>query len=268
MHPMLKEIEVREDAGVMQLGPGNLIALLGLGIYALHPALPKLFVAAAGTVLLLSCLWEISGDRAFSRAARAVVGSLSLYAALAGPWYVWPAYLLGPLVLAGLLAFMMGFGRDFRAAGKVGDLRRSEWSVIALVSVVAGVALVSWVALLQPDLSRQRAMLPEWPLLGLLAAGLTFSVVNAILEEFIWRGILLEWLRGLVPQAAAILLQALSFGAAHYMGFPSGYAGAGLAAVYGLMLGALTVMANGLLAPILAHIAADAVIFAVLAASI
>jgi membrane protease YdiL (CAAX protease family) len=108
-------------------------------------------------------------------------------------------------------------------------------------------------------------MLPQWPVLGLLAAGLTFSIINAILEEFIWRGILLDWLRTRMAPAAAVVVQAASFGAAHYMGFPSGFVGSGLAAIYGVMLGALAVRSKGIGAPIVAHIAADAVIFAVLA---
>jgi membrane protease YdiL (CAAX protease family) len=234
-------------------------------MYALLPVQPKLFLAASGAVLVLACLRELPGDRAFSRAARALVGTLSLYAALAGTWYIWPAYLLVPILVAGLLGSLTGFGRDFLEAARVGRLGRSEWIVIALVALVAGIALIGWVELLQPDLGRLRAMLPQWPLIGLLAAGLTFSVFNALFEELIWRGILLDWLRTFMSPAAAVLIQAISFGAAHYMGFPSGFVGSGLAAVYGVMLGALTVRANGLLAPIIAHIAADAVIFAVVA---
>jgi membrane protease YdiL (CAAX protease family) len=245
-------------------GLGDVATLLGLGLYALLPMRPGLVLAAAGAGLLLASLEEMRGDRPFSRPARATVGALSLYAALAGAWYIWPAYLLAPLLLAGLLGYSAGFGRDFLAAMRWGRLGRAEWAAIGLVALIAAVALIGWVALLQPDLSRQRAMLPDWPLLGLLAAGLTFSIVNAILEEFIWRGILLDWFRTFMPAAAAVLAQAASFGAAHFMGFPSGFAGAGLAAVYGIMLGALALRAGGLLAAIVAHIAADAVIFTLL----
>jgi membrane protease YdiL (CAAX protease family) len=257
-----------EDSGkIRRLGLGNIASLLGLIAYALLPVLPNLFVGAIGAVLLLTCLREVPADLAFSRAARAVIGALSLYTVLPGPWKIWPAYLLVPLLMTVMIGFALGFARDLLRAGRVGRLARSEWIVIALVALVAAIALVGWVALFEPNLSRQRAMLPPWPLAGLLVAGLTFSVLNAILEEYIWRGILLDWLRSLMPAGAAVLVQATSFGAAHYMGFPSGYAGAGLAAVYGVMLGALTNRANGLLAPIIAHIAADAVIFSVLAGS-
>ena len=43
--------------------------------------------------------------------------------------------------------------------------------------------------------------------------------------------------------------------------------GIGLAAIWGAMIGALALRSQGLLAPIVAHIAADAVIFAVLASA-
>ncbi len=247
---------------------GDIATALGLCVYALLPLRPGLILAASGATLLLMCVRALPGDRQFSRAARAIVGALSLYAALAGSWYIWPAYLLVPIIVAVAIGIPAGFGREFPAAASRGRLGRSEWTLIGLIAIVAAVALVSWAVVLQPDLHRQRAMLPQWPMFGLLAAGLGFSVVNAILEEFIWRGLLLRWFRTFASPAVAVVAQAASFGAAHYQGFPSGFVGAGLAGVYGILLGALALRAGGLLAPIIAHIAADAVIFAWLAGNL
>lgn len=106
-------------------------------------------------------------------------------------------------------------------------------------------------------------MLPPWPVAGLVAAGAAFSILNAILEEFAWRGVFQHWLLGIVPRASAVLLQALSFGALHYTGFPGGFVGVGLSTIYGVMIGALALRSGGLLAPIVAHVAADAVIFTI-----
>lgn len=245
-------------------GVGDMATLLGLCAYALLPLRPGLILAGTGAALLLLCVKPLPGDGRFSRAARAVVAGLSLYAALSGTWYVWPAYLLVPLAVAALCGLAVGFASDLRGAAAAGRLGWPEWAGIALVGLASSAALIAWVALLQPDLGRQRAMLPLWPVAGLVAAGLTFSVVNAILEEFIWRGLLLQWLRGFTAPAVAVLLQAASFGAAHYLGFPSGFVGAGLAAVYGAVLGALALRSRGLLAPIIAHVVADAVIFGIL----
>jgi len=105
------------------------------------------------------------------------------------------------------------------------------------------------------------------PSAGLIAAGLVFSVVNALLEEFIWRALLLRWLMAFMSPAGAVILQAISFGAAHFMGFPSGFIGAGLAGIYAVMLGALAILSGGILAAILAHIVADGVIFTLLVAA-
>lgn len=72
---------------------------------------------------------------------------------------------------------------------------------------------------------------------------------------------MLRWLKGIAPVPVAVAVQALSFGAAHWNGVPSGWVGIGLAAIYGSMMGASAVVAEGLLAPIIAHIFADIVIF-------
>jgi len=247
---------------------GDMITLLGLVVYALRPGLPLFVMGAAGAALMAACIRPLTGDDRFSRPARAMVGGLCLYLAVAGSWRIWPAYLLVPIAGALGLAFAAGFGRDFLAALKRGRLRRSEWALIALIAIVAASALVTWVTLFQPDLTRLRGMVPEWPLLGLIGAGAAFSVVNAILEEIVWRGILQRWLTTFMTPWAAVAVQAASFGAAHYAGFPSGAVGIGLAAIWGAMIGGLALRSQGLLAPIVAHVAADAVIFAVLAGAL
>ncbi|PCD02511.1 hypothetical protein COC42_13935 [Sphingomonas spermidinifaciens] len=84
----------------------------------------------------------------------------------------------------------------------------------------------------------------------------------------LWRGVLFDWLRGFMGPVAAILVQAASFGAAHYSGVPSGWAGVGLATLYGVMLGWLSWRAEGLLAAIVAHVAADLVIFSLAAVAL
>jgi uncharacterized protein len=67
-------------------------------------------------------------------------------------------------------------------------------------------------------------------------------------------------LTALLPERDAIFVQALSFGAQHVHGFPRGAAGVVLASVWAIGLGMLRRRAGGLLAPILAHIVADATI--------
>jgi hypothetical protein len=50
----------------------------------------------------------------------------------------------------------------------------------------------------------------------------------------------------------------------HFRGVPGGAIGVALAATYGWMLGALWLRAGGMLAPIVAHVAADVVIMAIM----
>lgn len=242
-------------------------ALIGLALFALPPDVPgrEIVLGVVGVGLIAACSRSLTGDGRFTRSARALIGALCLVTALGGFRLGWPFYLLVPMVVATALAFTFGFGRDLLATIERGRLGRTEWGLVALIAVVAAMALIGWVVLLSPDLTRLRAMLPDWPIPALVGAGLAFSVANAVLEEVIWRGVFQRWLMSFMPAAAAVCVQAASFGAAHYAGFPSGAIGMALAGVYGLMMGALALRSGGLAAPIVAHVVADAVIFAVLA---
>ncbi|HRI08182.1 MAG TPA: CPBP family intramembrane metalloprotease, partial [Nannocystaceae bacterium] len=66
----------------------------------------------------------------------------------------------------------------------------------------------------------------------------------------------------------ALALTALSFGLAHYRGFPAGGVGVCLAVVCGLMMGVIRARSGNLLGPFLAHVVADVVIYALVVAMI
>jgi uncharacterized protein len=94
-----------------------------------------------------------------------------------------------------------------------------------------------------------------------MAAGICFSIFNALLEELIFRGILFDSLESQWgPWGAAIGTAAL-FGYGHMHGYPPGISGALLAGIYGLCLAALRIHTDGPFLPVLAHITADATIF-------
>lgn len=61
-------------------------------------------------------------------------------------------------------------------------------------------------------------------------------------------------------------MQPIAFGCMHYRGVPGGGIGVALAATCGLILGVIRLHAGGLLAPIVAHVAAGAVIMAIMLA--
>jgi len=129
------------------------------------------------------------------------------------------------------------------------------WTMLA--GLVTPVGLVAWFAQARPDLSDLLDVYVPDVGPGLLLVGaVLFVIANATLEEVLWRGIIQpELTRGLGP-APAILLQAVSFGVVHLHGFPRGWVGVLLAGGWGV----LRHRARGLLAPILAHLVADAVI--------
>ena len=204
---------------------------------------------SAGVALLL---------RARPRALRAALlpGVLCGLGALPPLTALWPL----PLFLALVVLLLPGL----RTPLAWGDLRPWRW-ILGLWALVA-VALPAWLLIVRPDLSGIIERLPDagWP--ALIALGLLFTGANALAEELAWRHVLWEGLEG-SPRPAIIAAQAASFGLAHIAGFPSGATGVLLAGVYGALLGLLRARSNGILAPFLAHIGADAVIYGLIIAS-
>jgi len=128
--------------------------------------------------------------------------------------------------------------------------------------LLAAAALLSWYLLLHPHIADiVKAFVPALPFGLLIAGGLIFSMVNAAVEEGAYRGVILHALdSSLGPGFAALLLQALAFGAIHIRGFPRGWLGVGLACMYGLLMGVIRRRSGGMFAPWIAHVFTDVVI--------
>jgi len=132
--------------------------------------------------------------------------------------------------------------------------RLPAWATLA-VGGVTPLGLLGWLAVARPDLSGVvQAYVPSLPLATLILGGAVVAVVNATLEEIVWRGV---FQRGL---EVAIGVQAASFGVAHAHGVPSGWLGVVLAGAWAVLLGLLRRASGGLLARIVAHFVADATI--------
>jgi hypothetical protein len=150
-----------------------------------------------------------------------------------------------------------------------GSADRTAVALGAAVVAVSAVGLLSWYAILRPDLADLvRTFVPNWPLWLLLPGAMLLSLINAATEEAAYRGVVLEALdTALGPGPLAIVLQAAAFGALHFRGgFPRGAVGVALAFVYGLALGALRRRTGGLLAPWIVHVITDLVIFTIVLA--
>jgi uncharacterized protein len=237
----------------------NAAFILGSGGTRDYPR-GQAFALAAMVLPLLALL---------TRDAHAVAASLCLglwaaYYVLGGP-LIWPLYLLLPL-----LAFALVSWRVPALRGTLTWLRRGRITRITLAwtvasAVTAGVALALWFFLLAPPLENALGMLPKVSAPLLLVGMLLFSCGNALLEEVLWRGVLQEALHAALGNVwLAIALQGLSFGVAHFGGFPRGAIGVAMATSYGVMMGVIRKQSGGLLAPLLSHVFADCVIFSLM----
>ncbi len=149
-------------------------------------------------------------------------------------------------------------GRWFRA----GRFTITTIGLIAAVAVVSGAALYLWVRLIRPDLSDFLAQMPEGGPVIILLAGLGFALTNAFVEEMLFRGYIWHGLEG--NKTVQFLFTAFLFGLLHFRGFPGGFIGMGMVVVWGIFLAMLRRRSGAILAPYLAHVAADMTIFGIL----
>jgi hypothetical protein len=130
------------------------------------------------------------------------------------------------------------------------------------LSVLTAAVLLSFQALFEPDVSALAARLPVGAFGNLILVGVCFSFVNALLEEWIFRGVLYEALAAEWGAVVAIIATAVLFGLGHRQGYPPGPVGVILAAGYGVALGLMRWWTGGLGIATACHVTADATIFA------
>lgn len=161
------------------------------------------------------------------------------------------------LVVAFVPGLRVGFG-FFRR----GSFGREAWLLCIGSGALSGAALLGWFALTRPDLSILiRNFLPDLPLPVLIVGGIGFAMVNALVEEVVYRGVVFGGLsESGLPVAVILPLQAAAFGAIHLGGLPSGWIGVGLASLYGFLMGVIRLRSKGLLAPWAGHVLTDMVI--------
>ncbi len=248
----------REHAGVSAL------LLAAFALVCVMPVVPGTWhapMAAAGVLLLVIT----AATRDHEAVALSLFCAILLAGVLVNPWRGWPMGLLLPLLVYVLLVGMIPSLRRAVGTPSWGRLDRVTVAFSVVTVVGSSAALVLWYRLARPDIADVRAMVPSLPGWMMPLAGLGFAVVNAVMEETIWRGILWRLLSRAVPSVwVVIAAQAASFGLIHIHGFPRGWAGVGMAALYGLFLGLIRHRAGGLGPPIVAHVFADVTIFAIL----
>jgi len=179
----------------------------------------------------------------------------------------WPVNLAAPLAAYGLLVAALPSLRRTFGWLRRGRLGPDILTAVAVIAVISGAALVCWYLAVRPEPGQVLRNMPLMPVWLYPFAGIAFALGNAALEESVFRGIVMDALDSAFgPGRTSIALQAAPFALFHFHGgFPSGYWGVALAFIYGLMLGAVRRRAKGMLAPWLAHVGADSVIFIILA---
>ncbi len=143
----------------------------------------------------------------------------------------------------------------------------------AVVLICCGCLVALPIALLAalPTAQENRTvLLAEDPgLVVTVLAVLVLAVVNATVEELLWREMLVVHLHDIgLPIACAIAIPALSFGLAHLGGLPGSLPGVLLAAALGALLGGVRLTRFGLGGCIAVHVAIDVVLFGVVAGHI
>ncbi len=132
--------------------------------------------------------------------------------------------------------------------------------VTAGLMILTSLVVILFHYIVQPDVREFRSAFPFQQLGNALAAGIIFSLLNATLEELVFRGILFDGLESQWGWRLALVTTSVLFGIGHLRGYPPGPAGACLAVLFGFAVGSLRVWTRGLALPVAVHIVADATI--------
>ncbi len=236
-------------------------ALLAALVTPLMPAFGAWPVGLLGLPLLVAvAVVGVRRDVPELVDAAAVVGLMDVIA-LVPVVGVWP---LAPLL--GLLGVGAALARRGRLARwrdwlRLGRVDRLSVVMVLGVQVVSVVALLAWTTVFDgslPELYADAAR--EAGPVAATAGGVGFLVLNGLVEDSLFFGVLLSALHRVLPGWAAVAVTAATFGFAHLHGVPNGAVGVVMAGGWALLLAALRLRTGGMLATYAAHIVADTTI--------
>jgi membrane protease YdiL (CAAX protease family) len=182
-------------------------------------------------------------------------------AALTGGFGVHPFPLVGALCayVVALLAYpSLHADSDWLHTGAWG---RGAAVLALMVGLLPAAGVPLWRLLEGIDLGPGATLLSTLPWWALPVAGVTVALTIALVEEVAFRGLLLDAAWSAFGQRAALVLQAVVFGLVHSGSVLGGPWGIVLSGLYGYVLGVLRVRTRGMIAPFLAHLLADLVLF-------
>lgn len=262
-HPPVLEAKGRNTQAAVVTGSATLLA----GAVWLALSYP---VTAAAAGLLLAVLMVLALRSSSSASVDAVIMTILLYATVAVDVFgLWPSPGLAAVSAAWWLARRSPRAQLWRSWLRRGSVTVELPWLLMLTVVVTAAALLVWQRLFDGRLPQSYVDAAMGrPLWLLIVVGVGFSLVNAAVEEAIFRGVLQTAMESVSGPVVAIVVQAFAFGVLHIVGVPTGIVGAVMAGSWGLLLGFMRWRTRGLLAPFVAHIAADATIFCMLLPSL
>ncbi len=248
---------------------GTVLIIASIILLSILPFTHRISPWAASLAVLLT------GAAFFAKEIQASHSSfLTLLLALAqmlpSSLHVWPFNLLIPLIIYFAVVIPVPSLRKSLQWLHFGRFGKDMALLVGATAILSGTALYLWNRLLTPDLSIHLGHMPVMPLWLFPFAGIGFSIGNAAMEEFIFRGVVMQATDSAFgPGSASVVVQAWLFGVMHFVtGFPNGAWGLVMALIYGIMLGAIRRRSHGLFAPWIAHVCADMAIFAILTEAI
>jgi membrane protease YdiL (CAAX protease family) len=241
-------------------------------------------VLALGGPLLAVAVYFIAGQPLWALALLAV---LSLAGALSPAWrqtmtfpravfaFLTLTFLINTLgiaypysnifVLTGLLGLFSVSGMEWKSL-YFGPGQTAKWSKTALWLALGLVALILAVHFWQPALLGNNPTPKDWPADVIVMMAIGYATFSALMEETIFRGMLVAYGRACFRIEAAVAAQALIFAMMHYrVGFPMNAIGAVLALIWGLGAGGLVTRAQSIYPAFLMHFVLVLILFLVLA---
>ncbi len=215
-----------------------------------------IFLIVGGSAVALLAL---RGRRSLQKVA--VVTAYALPCLLGAPWPV--HCITAALAWCSWRIFGEGWSPRLRCPA-IGSVRVGRGALTLLCGLVCGgvAILLDWVRIVEVGLVLPLAK--PGPIVVVLAVA-AIAAVNSIAEELFWRQVLLDLGDGGAPVRFDILVfQAVSFGLAHWNGVPGGVVGVVASGFFSILLVIVRVRWSLGLA-VVAHFAADLVIFSVIA---
>ncbi|MXY77254.1 MAG: CPBP family intramembrane metalloprotease [Acidimicrobiia bacterium] len=250
--------------GMGRPGDGLSEAVVVVSLTGLAIVLP--FARSAGTLVAGGIAAVLLATIAMARKmpAGSSIGLLLVAFLLLGITGLRPKRLLFGLAVVAYVvaAARVPWLREVAPWRRVWSCNLRQGAVGAAVGLGAGLVLWAWYDGRPEQLADIVEITRDWSIWTLASVGVLAAVVNAVVEEAVYRGIVQDSLeRVLRPGVTALVMQAAVFAALHFpSGILQGLAGVGLAFLYGLMLGLLRRRSGGLAVPVIAHTVTDLVI--------